>query len=412
MKFYEFFIAFRYMLANLKQSLIIILAVGIGVSIIIWIPSINLSFFNDLIDKSVSSAAHIEITKELDTFDRDIEILKNTDRNLLLVDQTVTRKRNIKSYRDIIRKIFSVKGVTGYAPYTSGQIFIIKGADEKGVSAKGIIPELEVNVTDIENDIIKGNIKNLGIDDIVIGVELAKKLNIGLHDRIIATGPRGTSKSLKVTGIFETGLRAKDEWQVYVSLKTGQNLLEIGNDVSGIGIAVDDIYKADIIADKIKKITNLEVTSWKEDNKQILDQINRFRLIIAFINFLIIFSAASSITSVFILLIASKSKQIGILKSMGAKNSSIMFIFVAQAIILSLTGFTIGVIGAQVLLIWYQNIISASPETILGTGIPQIKMNFNYAMLAFFYSIITSLIASILPAYQAAKLNPVEAINE
>jgi len=412
MKFYELFIAWRYMVANIKQSLIIILAVSIGVAIIIWVPSINLSFFDDLIDKSVSSSPHISVTKEIDTFVRDEKLLnKEFNNKLLLIDQTRTRKRNIISVKGVLDKIKQVQGIVATAPYASGQAFVIRGAEERGVSIRGVVPEQETIITDIENDMVSGNFTELGVNDIIIGIQLADKLNVGLNDRVTVTGPRRESKNLKITGIFETGLRSRDENSIYVSLKSAQQLLELGNDVSGIGIKVNDIYKADVIAKEIELLTGLDARSWQEDNQQILDQINRFKLIIAFINFLIIFSAASSITSVFILLIASKSKEIGILKSMGSKNISVMAIFVFQAIILSVIGYLFGLLGAKLLLWWYANILSTSGGTMISTDIPEFKMNLFYTVLALFYSIFTSLIASVLPAYQAAKLNPVEAIN-
>lgn len=413
MKFYELFIAFRYITSNIRQSLIIMTAMSVGIAIIIWIPSINLSFFGDLIDKSVRSAPNVTITKELDTFKRNAPTfdLIFGDKKLLLEDQVLTRKRNIKSYRDIMEKVKNNSEIEAMAPFVDKQGFVIRGAEERGAQIRGIIPDQELKVVDIEDDIVKGRISNLGINDIVIGSTLAQKLNVGLGDRVTVAGPRGVSKSLKIIGIFTTGLRASDEFKVYVHLKTGQQIFEQGNDVNGIGIKIKDIYKAKDVAQELKKVTGLDVTSWMEDNRQILDQINRFRLIILFINFLIIFSAASSITSVFTMLIASKSREIGILKSMGAKNASIMSLFIIQAVTLSLLSYFIGLIIAKLLLMWYAGIIEQAGETFLTSGVPEFKISQQYAMTAFFYSVFTSILASVIPSYQAAKLHPVEAIN-
>ena len=412
MKLYELFIAWRYMTANIKQSFIIAGAVGIGVSIIIFVPSVNLSFFNDLIDKTVASSPHINITKELDTFQGDIRVLKRQIKaNFLLVDQTETRRRNIKSYREVIETIKPLTSITASAPYASGQGIIVKGAEERGVQIRGIIPEEETKITNIKSDMIKGRFDPLGTFDIVIGKRLAEKINVDMGDRITLIGPRGINKTFKIVGLFSTGLRGTDEGQIYIGLKQGQELLELGTDVTGVGVKVRDIYQADNIANRIKGLTGLDARSWMEDNKQILEQIQRFKLIISFINFLIIFAAASSITSVFILLIASKSKEIGILKSMGSKNLSIMIVFLSQAVILSIIGYLGGLIGAKLLLAWYSYILGSVTETFLTTGIPKLNINVQYAILAFVYSSLTSLVASIIPAYQAAKLNPVEAIN-
>src|SRR3989339_508021 len=208
MRFYEFFIALRYMTANIKQSLIIAGAVGIGVSIIIFVPSINLSFFNDLIDKTVASSPHISITRELDPFKRDTNVLnRELKDNLLLTNQTLTRRRNIRSYRRILSDIKPLDEIVAAAPFASGQGIIIRGAEERGVSVRGIIPEQEIKIINIANDIIKGRISNLGSTDIVIGTILADKINVDLGDRVTITGPRGTTKTFKIVGIFSTGLR-------------------------------------------------------------------------------------------------------------------------------------------------------------------------------------------------------------
>lgn len=412
MRFYELFIALRYMKANLKQSIVIVTAISIGVAIIIWIPSINLSFINDLIDKSVSSEPNITIRKEINTFENNKILFDSEFKNekLLLTDQVLTRKRKIKSSRKIIDQIKNVQQVEATSRFAEGQAFIIRGGEERGVTIRGIEAD-ELKVIDIEKDIIKGTINNLGINEIVIGQTLADKLKVGLGKRVKVTGPTGISKSLKVAGIFSTGLRAKDEFLGFVNLATGQDILEISTDVSGIGVKIKDIYKARETADEIRKITGLYVSSWMDDNKQILDQLNRFKLMILFVNFLIIFSAASSITSVLMMLIAAKTKEIGILKSMGAKNTSIMAVFIMQALILSSIGYLVGLLGAKLMIVWYTNLVESAGETIFSTQIPEFKISVAYAFLALFYTIFTSVIASMLPSYQAAKLNPVEAIN-
>ena len=336
---------------------------------------------------------------------------RTLDTNLLLKDQTQTRRRNILSYKNVLREIANIPEIVAAAPYASGQAIIVRGGEERGVTVRGIVTEREFKITNIKNYLIRGRIDRLFINDIAIGTGLADKLKVDLGRRISVTGPRGVNRTFRIVGIFSTGLKAQDEGQAFVSLKSGQQILQLGTSVTGIGVKVKDIYTADTISSIIRKKTGLNAKSWMEDNQQILDQITRFKLIIAFINFLIIFSAASSITSVFILLIASKSKEIGILKSMGAKNLSVMSIFLIQAIILSVIGYIAGLIGAKLLISWYTYIISASKGTFLTTGIPKITLNAQYAMLALFYSMFTSFLASIIPAYQAAKLNPVEAIN-
>ena len=166
------------------------------------------------------------------------------------------------------------------------------------------------------------------------------------------------------------------------------------------------------MAKDLGALYNLKARSWMEDNKIFLDQIANFRIIIGVINFLIVFAAATSITSILIMVVASKSKEIGILKAMGASPGSIMRLFIAQGICLSLFGIAAGFLGANGLITLYNLSPMAKGSTILGIERPPTVMSQEYAILALIYALISSMLASLFPAWRASRLDPVEAINQ
>ncbi|MBX2861602.1 MAG: ABC transporter permease [Vampirovibrio sp.] len=410
----EIYVAWRYMRFNLKQSFIVALAVGIGVSIIIFIPSINLSFFGYFLEKTVESNAHIKVVRELDTEARNRQTLKTLypdEGRILVSDQSLTRRRDIKAYKNLVSEIMRIDGITTAAPYVSESVIIVRGSQTRTSTMRGILPEAEKNISNIEENIQQGSLDTLSDDQVILGWRLADELGVNVGNRIQLLTNFG-KKSLKVSALSNTGIYQQDLSTILVTLDTAQALLNMPNEVTGIGLKVRDMYQAENLARLIARTFDLKTTSWMEDNAVFLDQIRMFRVIIAFISFLIVFAAASSITSILIMVVASKSKDIGILKAMGTPPNAIMRMFLLQAIILSLIGVVAGIGGATFLIELYNATPYSKAETFLGIGRQPVTLNLEYTVYAIFYATLSSILASLIPAWQAGKLDPVEAINQ
>lgn len=413
----EFYIASRYVSANIRQSLIIMLAVGIGVALIIFIPSINLSFFEHFLNQTVEDSAHITLTREMETMERNKTLLtprledENPGNRILFSDQTEIRRRNITAYRRLMREVERFPGVTAVAPFVREQVIIVKGAQNRSATVNGIIPERQEAVTHIEDDVTEGDLQTIGPNDVFVGAELAHELGVGVGDRVQLLTAFG-NRSYKVAGVIKTGVYQQDLTQVYLSLQSAQRLLQMNNEITGLGVKISDIYEAENVARTMAALYHIKARSWMEDNKIFLDQVSNFRIIIAVINFLIVFAAATSITSILIMVVASKSKEIGILKAMGTTPKAIMRLFITQGIFLSILGIVAGFFGALALIAIYNASPAGKGETIIGIERPPTVLNIQYTILAFVYAIITSILASTVPAWQASRLDPVKAINQ
>lgn len=414
----EWYIAARYIGSNIKQSLIVAFAVGIGVSIIIFIPSVNLSFFDDLLSKTVQDAPHIRVSQEIDTLPRNKRILRSLlipdpalSKTILFSDQTVPRRRNISAYRRMMDDFMRIPGVLEVAPFVSEQIIIANGSRVRGASMRGILPEREKVITRIEEDVQQGNLDLLSGNQVFLGWRLADELKVKMGDRVQLITSQG-KRSFKVSGIVKSGILQQDLDTVIISLKSAQNLLALSNEVTGISIRIRDYYQAKDLGAAITKLYNVKTHNWMEENEVILEQIANFRVIIAFISFLIVFAAATSITSVLIMVVASKSKEIGILKAVGMTPNSIVRLFLIQAIFLSLLGAGAGVLGGAGLITAYNATPFSKAETVLGVGRQPVRLNMEYTFYAIFYAMLSSFLASLIPAWQAGRLDPVKAINQ
>jgi lipoprotein-releasing system permease protein len=246
---------------------------------------------------------------------------------------------------------------------------------------------------------------------VFLGVNLADELGVGVGDRVQLITAYG-ERSYKVAGLVKTGIYQQDLVLLYMPLQSAQKLLAMDNQVTHLGLKVRNIYQAETIARTLANVYHLKARSWMEENKIFLDQIANFRVIIGVINFLIVLAAATSITSILIMVVASKSKEIGILKAMGASPAAIMRLFIAQGMFLSMLGTAAGYVGAWGLIALYNLSPMGRGQSILGIERPPTVMSQDYAIMALVYAAICSVLASFFPAWRASQLDPVEAINQ
>ncbi|MGE0200761.1 MAG: ABC transporter permease [Candidatus Melainabacteria bacterium] len=408
------YIAWHYIRHNLRQSAIVALAVGIGVSIIIFIPSVNLSFFDYFLHETVENAAHIRVTREVETMPRNKTLMApiwGRTAQILYSDQTMTRNRKITAYRDAMDRLTAIPGVTAAAPYINERVIVVRGSQDRGATVQGIEPLQEAQIHPIKDDIQQGNLDKLSGDQIFIGWRLADELGVGMGDRIQLVSVNN-KRSFKIAGLIRTGIYMQDMDTMYIALRTAQTLFDLPNQVSGISLKVDDINAADKVASVIQSAYGYKTRTWMEDNEVILDQIRMFRVIIAFISFLIVFAAASSITSILIMLVSSKAKEIGILKAMGTTSGAIVQLFLFQAIFLSILGAIAGVFGGMGLIELYNATPYSKAETFLGIARQPVTLNLEYTGYAIFYAMLSSIFASIFPAWRAGSLDPVKAFGQ
>lgn len=407
------YLAFRYLIANIKQSGMVMLAVCIGVSLIVFIPSVNLSFFNSFLAKTVENSAHIMVNRELETTQRNAQALAGVmpdARRIVMNDQTLIRRRPIRVYNELISGLMQLEGITAAAPSIGEKVIITRGALVKGVDVQGIIPEREMAIRNIQDDVKVGSFSDLGPNSVMLGWRLADELNVRVGSRITLVTAHGR-RSYRVAGLLDSGMYAQDLNTVMMTLHAAQTLLDMPNAVNTIGVKVKDIYDARRLASLIEQRYEINARSWMETNEVFLTQINSFRVIISIIGFLIILAAASSITSILIMVVSAKSKEIGILKAMGTTPGSIVRLFLSYGVLLSMLGAVLGIGGGKLLLTLYNNSPMGKAETILGVARDPAVISWEFTAYAVGCAIFTSIIASFIPAWQASKLDPAKIIS-
>jgi lipoprotein-releasing system permease protein len=259
---------------------------------------------------------------------------------------------------------------------------------------------------------------------IILGKEIAKKLNVNKDDMIqlvssrSVRGQNGHAPSVKwfrVIGLFDSGLYEYDVSLAYISLKDAQQVMQIGDAVTGIELRLKDIYKAQDIAQQVVKDLGFPfwATDWMRMNRTMFAALRLQKTVMFIILALIILVAAFNIAGALIMMVMEKTKDIAILKVMGATDRTIGRIFVLKGMIIGLTGTLIGVICGFIIcvLLKQYHFIELDPQIYPFTTLP-VRINILDTLLIACSALVICFMATLYPSRQAAKLNPVQAIHE
>jgi len=408
---YESFIAKRYFRAKRKTGFISIITYVsiIGVMIGVAALDIVLSSFNGFED---------EVRTRLFNADAHIQLRK------YYVD-------GIQEYHQLMDTVSTLPHVAGISPVIVREGVIRSRDNNQPVVVRAVDPVTVGTVNDVPRSIVNGEF-NLGmktvegreLPGIILGRYLAESLMIFSAGEIVTlfiipqeanifSPPR--VKQFYVTGISEIGFYEYDKVMAYVSLESGQKLFDMPNVVSWIEIKLDDYNLAGKVALEIEKMVGgypFVTKTWFELNRSLYSWMTIEKWGAFLILCLIIMVAAFNIVSSLIMIVMEKTREIGILKSMGATSRGIMQIFLFEGIIVGMIGTALGsAIGFTVCYLQQTfGLLRLPPDVYLIDKLPMKMQAFDFLMIAA-AAIILCLVASVYPAYKASRLEPVEAIR-
>ncbi len=395
---YELWISLKYLLAKRKEkfisiiSLISVLGVAVGVMALIVVLAVMSGFDNDLRDKIVGTNSHIIIERE----------------------------GGIEDFNSVIEKLNTIPHVMAGSPFLNGQALIRKEDSEGnideviGVILRGIDPVRESNVTNLKRYIIEGDL-NVSGNEVIIGKELATKLNLKIGDNLSLVSPVNTfPQDFRVAGIFNSGMYEYDLNLTFTELKTAQRFYGVDGLVGGIGIRIDNVLRAEQTKREIQKELGITywVRTWMDINRNLFEALKLEKTTMFIILTLIIIVACFNIIGTLIMVVMEKTKDIGILKSIGASNENIRKIFMLNGFIVGVVGTILGTCGGISLSILLKKYpIIKLPQDIYYIDRLPVDIQFGDFFAVILAAIIISLLATLYPANQAARLDPVEALR-
>ena len=395
---YENWISLKYLTAKKDRFISVIkfvsiIGVAIGVMALIVVIGVMTGFDQELRDKIIGTNAHILVEKEI----------------------------GVRDYPAVREKINQISGIIGTTPYIQGNIFIENVGQATGVAIRGIDPKTEKEVTKVDKYLVQGKLEDLTGDGIVIGSELANYFGYQVGDNLTVIAPasglsgEGWRYSLKVVGIFTSGMYDYDMNLVLVNLSKTQEIFHFATDtVSGIAVKIRDVYQAKQVKEAISEAMGFSfvVRTWIESNRNFFAALRLEKLAMFIILTLIVLVASFNIISTLIVTVTSKIKDIGILKSIGVPKNSIRRIFTLEGVAIGLLGTFWGLVGG-VGLCWllkkYQFI--KLPQEIYYVDRLPVIVQLSDILMIVGSAILISFLATIYPAAKAANLEPVDALR-
>ena len=407
---FEYFIGRRYLRAKRKQafiSLITILStagIAVGVMALIVVIAVMSGFESDLKSRILGGQSHIVLMRHGGPF---------------------------TEYRKILKDVKKIDGVKSATPVIYTQVMLRASSRVSGAVLRGIDPESAGRVIKTLDKVSFNNPKaGMGestdndVPGIVLGKELANNLGVSKGDTIYLISPRGmispighlpAMKRFRLTGFFESGMYDYDGSFAYINIDQAQKILRMGNSVTGIEIRVDNMYNAREIAQKI--VSSLGFPFWARDwmqmNQNLFTALKLEKTVMFIILTLIVLVAAFNIASTLIMMVMEKTRDIAILKAMGATDKSIKKIFVFKGMVIGTVGTILGVIFGFVLctILKHYKIAELTGDIYYFTTKLPVRLEFFDVLIIVSAALVICFFATIYPARQASRLDPVEAIR-
>ena len=410
----ELRVSFRFLLSRQKEKFISIITwlavagIAISVMMLIVVISVMSGFQQELKDKILGINAHINIS----------------NRQVIIAD-----------YRPLLPRIMKEPRVIGVSPYLAGQVIIRIGDQICGVHIRGVNRKMESRVTDIGEFVSSGRMPDKG-HEVVVGKELARIYRVNLGDIIQIYSPtpiedqslRALKKAMakisdaRVVGIFDSGMYEYDVSLIYVPLDYGQELFQLGQGVHGLNVKLDDSDYAFIVKRKLQEILPYPyiIKGWMDLNRRIFTALQTEKRVMFILLVLAIVVAGTNIISTLIMMVMEKTRDIGILKTIGFSNFSMGEVFIFVGFLIGFLGTLAGTaLGLGIVYKldnieqWVSRVLKYKlfpPDVYYFDKIPAQINFFDTAFIAF-CAIMLSIISAWYPAWRASRLNPVEAIR-
>jgi lipoprotein-releasing system permease protein len=424
---FSLFLALRYLKPKRTFlsiiTLISVIGVMLGVTVLILVIAVMTGFDRELRQKVIDFDAHILVTSE-DVF---------------------------RDWRALKAKIDKTPGVVATAPFVQGPVIVEFHNRRLAPLIRGVDPEQEEKVIPLQKFIKFGKLDLEG-ESTVLGIELARKLGVSIGDKVTIYSPGNLGqvldsikklenakgeeekkaidelrdvilpKELTVTGIFETGHYLHDSEFLLVPVYVAQELYGLDDALHGITVKTDNPYGAERVKQKIQQFLEPPqyAQTWIDMNRQYFEAVRLERTVMFFLLFFIVIVAAFGIMSTLITVTVQKRHEIGIVKALGANIAQIVWVFLGQGTIVGLFG-TITGLGLGMTLIRYRNEFSrwlASTlhieifprEVYQFSSLPAEVIPHDVAIICISAFLICSF-AALIPAYFAARLDPVKALR-
>ncbi len=389
---FHWFIAKRYLWSKRRHpfvgvvSTISALGICVGVAALIVVLAVMNGFDEDLKERVIGLRSHLIVEKDGAFTDSEA----------------------------VMQRVRAVKGVAGTSPYVEGQALVQVGEWGSGVLVRGIDPRREKKVSKFFQYLTEGTLSD-SPSGVVVGSELAKRAHISRGSNLlIATQNTEKPMRLTVEGIFSSGMYEYDANLVFLNLKNAQALFGLDNGVSGVSVYLKKAELADQAKRSMRNMlpSAFFIRTWMDMNRTLFSALKLEKIVMFLILTLIIFVACLNIAGSLTILVMDKTKDIGVLKALGAAPYSLVKIFALDGLILGLVGSGAGfLIGTGLCALLSQHSFVELPKEIYYIDRLPVQVNAKDTAIVLIVAIFLSFLSALYPATRAGRLDPVKALR-
>lgn len=412
MRPFELFVGLRYTRAK-KRSLFIsfisfisILGIVLGIMALITVLSVMNGFGKELRSRILGFVAHVTISDA---------------------------SGSLREWRGVAEKTRSLTGVVGAAPYIMGQGMLVHGKAASGVLVRGVLPDTEPQVSDIDTKMLIGRLGGLqpGEFGVILGQALAWKLDAAIGSRVslvipealvTAVGVVPRSRRFTVVGIFNVDMYEYDSGYALIHIEDASRLYGTGEAVSGLRLKLNDLDAAPRVAREAQALLgpDYRARDWGQQHVNFFRALKMEKTVMFIILLLVVAVAAFNVVAILVMVVTDKEADIAILRTLGVSPAGIMAIFMVQGTVIGLLGTVLGT-GLGVLLGIYVgeivqlleqlfNVTFLSPEVYYISELPSEVQARDVIMIAG-ATLLMGLLATLYPAHRAARVQPAEALR-
>jgi lipoprotein-releasing system permease protein len=402
---FQWFVALRYLVDAKGQSALILAAVSVGVSVIVFLSALINGLQTSLIETTLGSQPHVTLRVPREV-PRPLVAPEAGRAVARLVQPASQRLRSLDQWPVVMAGAERVAGVTAASPTVTGSGVATRAAARVPIVIRGVDAERFLAIIDLRQRMRAGAFDVSG-GRVVIGSTLAADLGVGVGDTLRVASTEGVEDVVSIAGIFELGAESVDKTWVVTSLRHAQALFALPGGATTIELKVAEVFTADHVADEIRDRTGFTADSWMALNAELLSGLTAQSNSKTMIQFFVVVSVTLGIASVLIVSVVQKSRDIGILRAVGTPSRRVLAVFLIQGGVLGFAGSVLGSAMGVVFAKLFED-LTLGPD-----GLPRFLVQVDLPLLVSATLLATGsgLLAAVIPARRAARLDPAAAIR-
>ena len=402
---FELTVALRFLREGRMQTALTVGGAGIGVAVIFFITAVLAGVQADLIRRVTGAQPHIVVKPPEETvaplIAGGIELPR-----IFALQARPQRLTTIDGWQSLLQAVEQTTGVSAVAPVASGSALGIKGDASRSVVLLGTELERYLRVVRLDDKISAG-VLQLGPGDALIGIELAKDLGAVLGDRFRVQSAQGGSEVFRIRALLDLGSRELNRRYVYTDLRAAQSLLGIPGRVTNLDVSVLEMMKAEEVADRLRTQSCQLIENWIQTNTFIFTAINNQNIMTTLIKVFISIVVVLGIASVLVVSVVQKRKEIGILRAVGATRQQMLRVFLWQGVIVGVAGALLGSALGFLLIVVFSHVLRDAE----GQALFSLDYDVQLIGITVLAAAVLGLLSAALPARNAARLDPAQAIR-